>query len=279
MPVPLRLEDAYALRDNGRYSASYEAFLEIEAKTDNVFVKANARLGAALAAVGLGNNDLSRSQLATIREFLTHPVSTSSAEEAYELQRLKIAVEIQEATIEAAEGKAQAALSRYNSLIDLYKTDLVREDFRDIRDTLYGEKAFLLADLLSFEGALPILEKLEGSQSRNSSVLFYLGYCYMEIKRFGVAREKLEKAIALGLIGNFSFRAHWALGISLCKLGDYASAKTEFERSRSTASPADLANGRVLQWLEYCCEQLGLKEEAIEYARLIGGTGGGNKTF
>ena len=271
MPNALRLEDAYALRDEGRYSESREAFREIEEKTDNVFVKATARLGAAMAAVGLGDNDLARKQLDRIKEFLTHYETASNAVEEFELQRLKIVVEIQEATIEAAEGNAQAALSRYNSLMETYKTDLLKQDFSDIRDTLYGEKAFLLADNLSFEQALPILEKLETSHSRNSSVLFYLGYCYMAMKKFSAAREKLEKAIALGLIGNFRFRAHWALGITLCELGDYTTAKVELEQSRDTASPTDIVEGKLFQWLEYCCKQLGLEQEATEYARLAEG--------
>lgn len=273
MPNALRLEDAYALRDEGRYSESRDAFREIEERTDNVLLKANARLGSSMAAVGLADNDLARKHLAWIKEFLTHYEANSNADDDFEVRRLKILVAVQEAIIEAAEGKPETALGTYDSLIDSCKADLLKQEFSDIRDTLYGEKAFLLADLMSFEQALPILEKLEASQSRNSSVLFYLGYCYMEMKMFTAARDRLEKATALGLTGNFRFRARWALGITLCGLGDYENAKVEFERSRKTASEFDVVEGKLFQWLKYCCQQLGLEQEAAEYARLAEGSG------
>lgn len=148
--------------------------------------------------------------------------------------------------------------------------ELAQPDLRDIRETIQGERAFLLADLGRFAEAIPILETLEPSQHENSSLLFYLGYCYAMIGDYHRARPKLEAALKVGVPPFMLSAAHSSLGFAYYMAGEYSRAKLELEIGARTASAEYLKQGRIWQWLEATCKALGLEGEAERYAKLAG---------
>ncbi len=87
-------------------------------------------------------------------------------------------------------------------------------------------------------------------------------------KDFARARQKLERAISIGLKPQLDFQAHCSLGMALYELGEYAQAKLEFEHGVRAATPRYIKEAKIWKWLEYTCISLGLKEEAGHYASL-----------
>jgi tetratricopeptide (TPR) repeat protein len=265
------LDKAYALRQEGKFKESYDTLCEAARIADDPMEQASALIGGITDLLSLGDIALAKKQLQTIKGILADSNSSPTLDQDQRI-RINLEAELQEALIVVAEtvsrDKTKEALATFDSLIKKYGSSLEAPYLKDIKETIYAERAFILADLGFPSEALPVLQELEASYSKNPAVLFYLGYCQWSIKNHVLARKTLEKAIALGLSGNFEFRAHWALGGSLCETGDYGHARVELERARALASPSDLTHSQIFQWLEYCCKELGMKEEAALYAQL-----------
>jgi tetratricopeptide (TPR) repeat protein len=257
-------DTAYALLRRRKFKESYDSFCKAADAAETQTEKATMLLGSVNALLGLRELHLAEQELERVRDIVSRFDTDLVSDER--LQKLTAGIELHDAMLAAAEEKQTEALRSFDSIVEKY--DLDDPNFADIRDAVYGERAFLLADLGLCAEALPTLQKLEPSQSENPSVIFYLGFCYFEDKNYSRAREKLEKAISLSLTGNFQFRAHWALGIILCEVTEYKTAISEFEKARSVATPSEVVRGRIFVWLEYCCKQLGLKDKAAEYALL-----------
>jgi tetratricopeptide (TPR) repeat protein len=257
-------DTAYTLLQQRRFKESHDEFRKAADTAETQMEKAIILLGSVNALLGLREIRLAKEELERVRVIVSRFDTRLASDE--DLERITAGIELHDAMLAVAEEKQAEALRSLNLIIEKY--DLDDPNFADIRDAVCGERAFLLADLGSFTEALAALQKLEPSQSKNPVVIFYLGFCYFEGKDYDRAREKLEKAISMGLTGNFAFRAHWALGIILCELTEYKTAVFEFEAARSAATSSEIVRGNIFGWLEYCCKQLGLKHEAAKYALL-----------
>jgi tetratricopeptide (TPR) repeat protein len=263
------LDHAFDLREAGKLREAYEAFREAAAGAHDALAKAGILLNAASTLTNLGDFNLAKLQLSTVRDLLQFRTGdTDDDSEMEELKGLRIGSYVEEAAISAAQGNRQAALEELSLLLKKYESDLRKISLRDSYEVIQGQRAFLLADGGSFAEALPILEELVASCSQNSSILFYLGYTYMMTGNDDGAHRKLKDAISLGLPSYFEFRAHCALGIVLYRLGDFANAKSELELGAKTANSRYMEEAHIWKWLEYTCRKLGLEDEAERYAGL-----------
>jgi tetratricopeptide (TPR) repeat protein len=264
-------DKAYALRQEGKFKEAYDVLCEIATGGRDPMEKASALLGGITDLITLKDFRSACKQLETIKSILARSDATPTLNQDQRL-RLNAEADLQEALIAVAqaftEEQQKETLAAFDSMIKKYGPSLDVPFLKDIKEAIYGERAFILADLGFFTEALPALQEVEVSHPKNSSVIFYLGYCHWSTKNYHLARKTLEKAIALGLSGNFEFRAHLALGCTLCETGYYGHARVELERARALATPYDLTQGKVFQWLEYCYKQLGMTNEAAQYAHL-----------
>jgi tetratricopeptide (TPR) repeat protein len=166
------LDKAWPLRKGGEFRASYEILLEAANLASDPMEKASALIAGVTDLLSLQEIEWAKKQLSIVKSILADPRSRSTSDED-ERTRLNLGAELQEALIAVAEGRQKEALAAFDFLLKTYKTKLEVSYFRDIRETVLAERAFLFADLGAFDEALPVLEKLEPSQFNNSSVILY----------------------------------------------------------------------------------------------------------
>jgi tetratricopeptide (TPR) repeat protein len=135
-------------------------------------------------------------------------------------------------------------------------------------DEVQSRRAFFLADIGLWRKAMPILQELEPRQNANPTFLFYLGYCYLQAKELDMAQIRLEKALSLNPPPAINFQAHCSLGMTFYDLGEFAKAKLELETGAKTATARYIKQEQIWKWLEYTCQQMGLKSEEEQYRRL-----------
>jgi tetratricopeptide (TPR) repeat protein len=257
------------LRDQGKFREAYDAFLAAAKNTDNILEKAGILLNASTTLTAACEYDLSRQQLDAVRELLLiAKQGTLSPSDQDELLGLLVGLELEEAEISSAEGRVSEALERMTKALKRHEPELRIPRRLEIYDDLQARRAYLLADVGSFEKALPILTELESRQCQNPTFLFYLGHCRLVGKQLERARDTLVKAIGLGPSPQIVFQAHCSLGMAYYELQDYARAKSELELGAKTATPEYIKQLQIWKWLEYSCRGLGLIDEANRYAML-----------
>jgi tetratricopeptide (TPR) repeat protein len=269
MNVHQLLEHASGLRDQGKFREAHEAFLEASKNTDNIVEKAGILLNDSTTLTSSGEFGASRQQLHSVRELISiAKEGTLSLSDQYEVLALLVFVEIEQAEILAAEGQPLQALGTMAAALKRYESELRVSPRLDIYDELQARRAYLLADMGSFEKALPILTELVDRQSQNPTFLFYLGQCYLVGEQFENARDLFARAIKLGPSTEIEFQAHCSLGMAYYELEDYATAKFELEFGVKTATAGYIKQAQIWKWLEYSCRGLGLVDEANRYAML-----------
>jgi len=174
------LDKAYTLRQEGKFKESYDTLYQAAEVAGDPMEKASVLLAAVTDLLSLENVELAKTQLETIKGLLVDLDASPTSDQEQRL-RLNLGVELQEALIMAGDTvskeKTEDALAAFDALITRYGSSLDASYLKDIKHTIYAERAFVLADLGLFEESLPILQELEGSLSENPSVVFYLGYC------------------------------------------------------------------------------------------------------
>jgi tetratricopeptide (TPR) repeat protein len=263
------LDQACALRDQGKLREAYEAFLLAAQNTDNILEQAGLLLNAADALRESGEYELAKKRLDSVRELLSVSRTGSlSPSDRDEFLRLAVGAEVEEAQIWSDGGQVEKAIQEMTKLLEQHESELKQRNLFDSLDYVHMRRAYLWADTGAFEKAKPRLEEMESRQHQNPVFLFYLGDCCVATKEFSKARQKLEKAISLGLPPHFDFQAHCSLGMALYELGEFAGAKLELERGVHTATPRYINEAKIWKWLEYTCISLGLKEDAERYGQL-----------
>jgi tetratricopeptide (TPR) repeat protein len=263
------LDHACALRGQGKFREAHDAFLAAAKNTDNILEKAGILLNASTTLTAAREYGLSRQQLDEVRELLLiAKQGTLSPSDRDELLGLLVGLELEEAEISSAEGKVSEALERMAKALKKYQPELRTGPRLEIYDDLQARRAYLFADVGSFERALPILTELESRQCENPTFLFYLGHCLLVDKQLERARDNLAKAISLGPSPQIEFQAHCSLGMAHYELRDYSKAKSELELGVKTATPEYIKQAQIWKWLEYSCRGLGLIDEANKYETL-----------
>jgi tetratricopeptide (TPR) repeat protein len=263
------LDRALALKEEGKHNEAAELFLYLAKRTDRAFERAGMLLNVTDSLKSAGHLAAARDQLDAVRGLLAIPQDAALAKADEEMRhRILIGVELEEARISAAEGEAGDAMARLNSILAGHGAELGKHGLADLYQAIQRDRAFLLADSGRCEEALPILMEVDSADPHDRWTLFYLGYCYLDRRKFIEAQEKLEEAIHLGLTPDFQGRAHCALGAVFYEQGDYARAKSELEMGVKTVSPKFIKESGIWKWLEYTCISLGLMAEADHYGRL-----------
>ncbi len=263
------LDHACALRDQGKFGEAYDEFLRAANHTDSILEKAGILLNAVTTLTQSGKYELARKHLDTVRGLLSdRKMGSLGPSEQNEFIGITVSVEVEEAEILTSEGRFEEAIKKFTDTLKQYEQQLKERGLFEISDDVQMRRAFLWADMGSFEKAKPSLEELEYRQSENPLFLFYLGHCYVVTKDSSRARQKLEKAISIGMKPQLAFQAHCSLGMALYELGEYSKAKEEFERGIQTAPPRYIAEAKIWKWLQYTCLSLGLNDEAEHYRRL-----------
>jgi tetratricopeptide (TPR) repeat protein len=261
------LANAYALSLACRYAEALEGFLKTAEETTDPLTKAYALLLASDALVQMSETERAEQTLKSVRATLD-VVHANSDREAIEEQRLEYMLQLQEIAVACAFGRRVEALERYRLFLKRGEDERVKPGLSDIYEKAEGEMTILLVDLNKPSEALPILEKLEMSQSGNAVLVSYLGTCCCVLDQPEKAVKKLKEAIRLGLPPHLVFRAHCTLGMAYYLLQDYANAKLELEEGVRTATPRYIKETEIWKWLEWSCIGLGLKTEAEEYGRM-----------
>jgi tetratricopeptide (TPR) repeat protein len=263
------LDHACALRDQGKLREAYDAFVIAAQNTDNTLEQVGLLLNAADPLRESGEYKLAKKQLDSVRELLSVSRTGSlSPSDHNELFGLRVGAEVELAEIWADEGQVEAAIKMMTEILEKHESELKQRNLLDSLDHVHLRRAYLWADMGACEKAKPRLEGMESRQHQNPVFLFYLGDCCVATKEFSKARQKLEKAISLGLPPHYDFQAHCSLGMALYELGEFAGAKLELERGVQTATPRYIKKAKIWKWLECTCISLGLKDDAVRYAQL-----------
>jgi tetratricopeptide (TPR) repeat protein len=263
------LDHACDLREQGKFREAYEEFLRAASNTDNILEKAGILLNAVTNLTQSADFETARNQLDKVRELLSllNPINLNTFDQDEFLQ-VTVGIEIERSEILTAEGKLEEAIQQFTKTLEEYEPLLKERRLFDALDDVQKRRAYLWADLGSFEKAKKRLDEMESRQGDNSIFLFYLGHCCVTTKEFRRAQQLLEKAISLGPPPNIAFQAHCSLGMAFYELGEYKNAKLELERGVQTATPRYIKEANIWKWLEYTCVSLGLKADAERYGQL-----------
>lgn len=263
------LKEAMALRDQRKYKEAADILLSLANTTEDLFEKAGMLINLTHALKGSGRLDLAKSQLSAARELLALPPNAvlGNADDENR-RRLLIWAELEDARISEAESGLQKALEGLNCILTNHQSELSKPGFAEIYQAVQRDRAFRLADLGSFQEALPILEEVDSADPHDRWTLFYLGYCYLCTNKYAEANEKLEEAVSLRLLPDFEGQAHCLLGVGYYELGDYSKARVEFEMGVKTAPTDYIKQAGIWRWLECSCISLGLRAEAERYGKL-----------
>lgn len=166
------------------------------------------------------------------------------------------------------EGKKQAALQTVEELKFTYSKQLSSVGFEEISQDIAALHGMLLADAGRCNEATPLLETASQHQSWESSILYYLGHCYHELRRYKPAKEKMLQALDAGIPPEWTCGAHQILGRTDYYLGEMQSAKRHFELFLKSADKSRVVATRTLEWLEKTCLALGQYDEAEKYHNL-----------
>jgi tetratricopeptide (TPR) repeat protein len=263
------LDHACALRDQGKLREAYEEFVLAAKNTDNILEQAGILLNAADALRESGEYELAKKRLDSVRELLSAlDQGKLSPSDHDELIRLNVGVEVEMAQIWSDEGQLEEAIKKMTKILEEYEPQLTQPRLLEVSDYVQMRRAYLWTDMGLFEKAKPRLEEMESRNQQNSVFLFYLGHCCVVTREFAKARQKLERAISLGLPPHFDFQTHCSLGMALYELREFAEAKLELERGVQMATPRYIKEAKIWKWLEYTCLSLGLKDEAERYGQL-----------
>ena len=260
---------ACELQNKGKLREAIDEFLKLARDTDDQIDRAGILLNAATTLRALGEYDRARSELAEARTIAPSLESFHSASLRDErIPQIHLSLDLEEAEIFRYAGDNQQALSRFDHVMVKYQQWWKQPDYRDSYEMTQTRRAFFLADIGRWQLALPILEEAQSFKEHKEGIAFYLGHCYVCAQEYAKAKPKLTEALKSGLPRHLEYRAHNALGIAYFALGGYAQAKSEFEKTATTADPEYLRDGQVWKRLEVSCRELGLDSEADSYARL-----------
>jgi len=261
---------ACQLRDAGKFDQAVEQFRKVATGTKDPVDKAGVLINIAATLRALSQFDAAREELRIARHLVESSDEMSVEQLACDprLLQLKLGLEFEEADICGYEGKLNAALTKFNLLLNRYQRILKYPEFRDSYEMIQTRRGFLFVDLDRCKEALPILEEAEFFEGRKAEIYFYLGHCYLSNCEYDKAAKKLLNALKLSLPRILAYRAHCELGIAYYRLKGFAEAKLEFERSAETADPEYIHQAQIWKWLANTSRTLGLKDEADRYAKL-----------
>lgn len=268
-----RFLQACKLRDEGRREQAIQEFLKIAQITQDPVDKAGVLLNAATTLKALGDYDEARRQLNEARDLFAHlKFRTHEGRRDSRVPQLKLGLEFEEADIYSFEGRIEEALSKFDQAFnEVVNYDLGLPEFRESYEMIQTRRAFILGDLGRCKEAIPILEEAESFENLNAEIFFYLGHCYLALRDYSKAKEKLILALEMGLPQRLRYRAYCELGIAYFRLNDYAKALVEFKKSAETADEEYTREAQIWRWLEESSRALGLDDQANGYSKLASG--------
>jgi tetratricopeptide (TPR) repeat protein len=262
------LDRACELVAQERYVEAYREFIQLAENTADPLEKAWPLLYAVNTLQTLEQDEAATNQLSSVRKLIEkHRTPDSAKDENF--VAAEIFLDFVDATILwRRKGSEMEVLARFDAVLHKHEQALKNERTRGLYEGIQIRRAFVLANLGHWKDALPILESVKSPEEYEEGVAFYLGHCYVQAGEYGKAKPHLVESLDLGLPPHLEYRARFELGIVYMALGGYARAKIEFEKALQTADAEYLKNGSVWKRLEICCRQLGLQEEAEQYARM-----------
>ncbi len=194
--------------------------------------KTGILLNAVTTLTQSGECELARKQLDLVRGLLTETkMGSLGPSDPNELLGLIVGVEVEEAEICTSEGRFEEAIKKFTTILEQYVRPLKERGLFQISDDVQMRRAFLWADIGSFEKAKSTLEELESRQCQNPFFLFYLGVCLRNGFLDPILRAKApisgypvqcassndRTASTMGIFGNilFSFRSSFSVSSSL----------------------------------------------------------------
>ena len=119
-------------------------------------------------------------------------------------------------------------------------------------EAAYGQLADLYQRLSRTAEMLPLLEKGVAQLPKSADLWSLLGAAYLDADKPELARQRLEKACALGLD---SPQLHYQLGVACDRAGDTAQAERELDR----VIEAEPGNAEALNYLGYSLADRGVE--------------------
>ncbi len=171
------------------------------------------------------------------------------------------------------EGKYAEALDSLSATLAAHFLEIKRPDLRFMYEDIQQRRAFLSVTVSRFREAIPLLiESLsfDLSEELRSNTLASLGFCYLELKDYELAKDHFLRAIAVGLTTEWGGRAHFHLGIAYFYTDAVLEAKREFLLCEQLAAVSQLPILDIYSWLSITCRRLGEASESERYSRELG---------
>ena len=262
------LDDAYRKFEAGNRIEALKELRDLSQSLDDPWDRAELLYHETLWLEKLDAVKEARERLEDLRRAL-HSLTEAPADQ-FEIDipvSLTVMAGYAEITVLLAEKNESEALRSVERLLSKYPKQLSNPDFRELFDEINAHHGFLLADAGRWIEARPILEAASYPREWKNVMCFYLGHCYYEFREYQLAKSKLTEAFELGLVDHWASKAHYVAGIVECHLGNMSAGKRQFESYLKTATPTDLGETKIWEWLEYTCRALGEYDEAERYRR------------
>jgi tetratricopeptide (TPR) repeat protein len=169
------------------------------------------------------------------------------------------------------EGNYAEALDRFSTMLSTHSQQIKRPELRFIYEDIQQRRAFLSVTLSRFQDAVSLLKEslsFDLDKEPRSNALASLGFCYLELKDYELARDLFLQAITLGLTKEWEGEAHFYLGIAYFYTDMVLEAKREFLLCEQLATVHQLPIVDVYAWLSVTCKRLGEASESERYARI-----------
>jgi len=169
------------------------------------------------------------------------------------------------------EGNYVEALDRFNVTLSTHAQQLRRPELRFMYEDIQQRRAFLSVTLSRFENAIPLLREalsFDLDKESRSNALASLGFCYLELKDYELARDLLLQAMTLGLTKEWEGVAHFYLGIAYFYTDMVRESKREFLLCEQLAATLQLPIVDIYGWLSSICKGLGEASESERFARM-----------
>ncbi len=209
--------------------------------------------------------------------FLGHLLRLAEARERYaEVRRLWTStpehnsrIAVGEATLYEAEGNPVRTLDELARILNEYAGQWHLPELLEPYEEIQATRGRLLVGQNRWQEALPLLEETLRSEKGKPAEFYYnLGYCYFMAEKWDESERWLKEALTKEPLPNIASPAHYCLGRLEYKKGDFARAVTELEAAEKRAIGSASMQKAIYGELARSYQKLGMKSEAIRYARL-----------
>jgi tetratricopeptide (TPR) repeat protein len=181
-------------------------------------------------------------------------------------------IAVGEAVLFEAEGNPARTLKELERILKEYAGKWDLPELQEPYEEIQANRGRLLVGQDRWKEALPLLEETLRSEKGKAGEFYYnLGYCYFMAEEWDKSGEKLREALTKELHSVLVSAAHYYLGRLEYLKGALARAIKEYETAETHAAVGK-SRKVIYGELARCYGKLGMKQEAIHYAKLAAST-------